>query len=85
MLVKEGDSVKAGSPLFFNKYNEKIIFTSPVSGSVKEIRRGAKRVLLEVVIEATMKMTLKILELPILIAWIRQKLRKSYFKVVCGQ
>jgi len=52
MLVKEGDTVKAGTPLFYNKYQEEIIFTSPVSGTVTEIRRGAKRVLLEVVIEA---------------------------------
>lgn len=55
MLVKEGDKVKAGSPLFFNKYNDRVIFTSPVSGTVKEIRRGAKRVLMEVVIEADLK------------------------------
>jgi Na+-transporting NADH:ubiquinone oxidoreductase subunit A len=52
LLVQEGDSVKAGSPLFFDKYRDKIIFTSPVSGKVTELRRGEKRVLLEVVIEA---------------------------------
>lgn len=55
MLVKEGDQVKTGTPLFFNKYNERVIFTSPVSGKVKEIRRGAKRVLMEVVIESNSK------------------------------
>jgi Na+-transporting NADH:ubiquinone oxidoreductase subunit A len=52
MLVKEGDMVEAGTPLFFNKYNEKILFTSPVSGKVTEIRRGNKRVLEEIRIEA---------------------------------
>ena len=52
MLVKEGDSVKAGTPLYFDKYREQIVFTSPVGGTVKEIRRGEKRVLEEVVIEA---------------------------------
>ncbi|VAW26565.1 Na(+)-translocating NADH-quinone reductase subunit A, partial [hydrothermal vent metagenome] len=52
MLVKEGDKVKAGSPLFFDKYREEISFTSPVSGKVANIRRGAKRVLLEVIIES---------------------------------
>ena len=52
MLVKEGDSVKAGSPLFFDKYSEKVHFTAPVSGTVVELKRGAKRVLLEVKIEA---------------------------------
>jgi Na+-transporting NADH:ubiquinone oxidoreductase subunit A len=51
LLVKEGDEVKAGSPLFFDKYRENIQFTSPVSGKVKEIKRGAKRVLLEIKIE----------------------------------
>ncbi len=50
MLVKEGDEVKAGSPLFFDKYRENIVFTSPVSGKVSGIRRGAKRKLLEVII-----------------------------------
>lgn len=51
LLVQEGDAVKAGTPLFIDKYRDKIVFTSPVSGTVKEIRRGEKRVLLEVVIE----------------------------------
>ena len=52
VLIKEGDEVKAGTPLFFNKYNDKILFTAPVSGVVIEIRRGDKRVLEEIRIEA---------------------------------
>lgn len=52
MLVAEGDTVKAGSPLFHDKKNEKIVFTSPVSGEVVEIKRGEKRKLLEVKILA---------------------------------
>jgi Na+-transporting NADH:ubiquinone oxidoreductase subunit A len=52
LLVQEGDKVKAGTALFFDKFNEQIKFTSPVSGVVKEIRRGDKRKLLEVIIEA---------------------------------
>jgi Na+-transporting NADH:ubiquinone oxidoreductase subunit A len=52
LLVREGDKVKAGSPLFFDKANEEIIFTSPVSGVVAEIRRGEKRKLLSVVVAA---------------------------------
>jgi len=55
MLVKEGDEVKAGSPLFFDKYREEILFTSPVSGKITTIRRGAKRKLLEVIIESDRK------------------------------
>jgi len=52
MLVKEGDSVKAGSPLFYDKYRDNIIYTSPVSGKFVELRRGAKRKILEVIIES---------------------------------
>ncbi len=50
LLVKAGDQVKAGTPLFFNKYNERIIFTSPVSGTVAAINRGEKRKVLSVTI-----------------------------------
>ena len=52
LLVKEGDDVKAGTPLFFDKYREEIIFTAPVSGKVVEVRRGAKRKLLEIIVES---------------------------------
>lgn len=52
VVVNEGDTVKAGSPLFHDKKKEKIVFTSPVSGEVVEVRRGEKRKLLEVVILA---------------------------------
>lgn len=52
LLVKEGDSVKAGTSLFFDKNRENIHFTAPVSGTIVEIKRGAKRKLLEIVIEA---------------------------------
>ncbi len=55
LLVKEGDKVKAGTLLFYDKYRDNIKFASPVSGKVKEIRRGAKRVLLEIKIEADTK------------------------------
>lgn len=48
LLVNAGDPVKAGSQLFYDKYRENIKFTSPISGRVSEIRRGAKRVLLEI-------------------------------------
>ncbi len=51
MLVKEGDTVRAGSPLFYDKYNEKVLFTSPVSGVFHEVVRGAKRRILGVVVK----------------------------------
>lgn len=52
MVVNEGDTVKAGSPLFHDKKKEKILFTAPVSGEVVEVKRGEKRKLLEVKILA---------------------------------
>ncbi len=48
VVVKEGQEVKAGTPLFFDKKRDQILFTSPVSGEVAEIKRGAKRKILEV-------------------------------------
>ncbi len=55
VLVKEGDIVKAGTPLFHDKKLEKVLFTSPVSGEVVEVKRGEKRKLLEVKILADKK------------------------------
>lgn len=52
LMVKQGTPVKAGTPLFYSKEDERVLFTSPVSGEVAEIRRGDKRKLLEVVILA---------------------------------
>lgn len=51
LAVKEGDAVKAGSTLFFDKYRERVHFTSPVSGEIQLITRGERRKLLEVVIK----------------------------------
>lgn len=48
MSVKEGATVKAGEPLFYDKTNEHVKFTSPVSGEVAAIVRGEKRRILEV-------------------------------------
>ena len=52
LTVKVGDNVLAGSIVFYDKYNEKIKFCSPVSGTIKDIVRGEKRRILEVVIES---------------------------------
>ena len=51
LLVQPGDEVKVGTGLFFNKYRPEVKFTSPVSGTVREIVRGERRMILEVVIE----------------------------------
>lgn len=52
LAVKVGHEVKAGSCLFFDKNNPSIKFTSPLSGEVVDIKRGAKRKILEVVVLA---------------------------------
>ena len=52
MVLKEGASVKAGEVIFFSKYSDRVKFVAPVSGILSEIRRGAKRRILEVVIDA---------------------------------
>lgn len=52
VIAKEGTSVKAGSPVLYDKAHPDIMYTSPVSGEVVEVRRGAKRKILEIVILA---------------------------------
>ena len=52
LTVKLGDKVMAGTPLFFDKKNDKVNFCSPVSGEITDIIRGEKRRILEVVIKA---------------------------------
>jgi len=52
MVVKEGDQVKAGSSIFYDKYNEAVKCASPVSGKVQAIVRGEKRKIMEIIIEA---------------------------------
>lgn len=52
LLVSEGTKVKAGTPLFFDKARPQILFTAPVSGTVAAIRRGERRKILAIEIEA---------------------------------
>lgn len=49
--VREGSEVSVGTALFHDKAYPEIKYVSPVSGVVKEIVRGEKRVLQEVVID----------------------------------
>lgn len=51
MMVEEGQKVKLGQPLFTDKKNPGVQFTSPGAGTVKAINRGAKRALQSVVID----------------------------------
>ena len=48
MLVKEGDSVKAGQKIFEDKKNIGVFYTSPCGGIVRNINRGDKRKFLSI-------------------------------------
>jgi Na+-transporting NADH:ubiquinone oxidoreductase subunit A len=50
MFVQPGDTVKRGSPLFEDRKREGVVHTSPGSGTVVDVYRGAKRALISVVI-----------------------------------
>jgi Na+-transporting NADH:ubiquinone oxidoreductase subunit A len=52
LLVKVGDKVKAGTPLFFDKYQPEVLYVSPVGGEVTAVNRGERRRILEVVVTA---------------------------------
>ena len=52
VVVKEGDSVKAGDALFVNKQYQEVKFASPVSGKVREVVRGERRKVLCVKVDA---------------------------------
>ncbi len=52
VVVKEGDRVKAGEPLFVWKGNDAVGFASPVSGTVTLIERGERRKVMSIRVEA---------------------------------
>lgn len=64
MEVQQGDEVKAGDALFFDKKRPEIFYVAPVSGEVVEIRRGEKRAIAEVVILADKKNQYKKFDTP---------------------
>ena len=57
MLVKEGDEVKAGTPVFYEKQFPGMNFVSPVSGKIKAVNRGERRKIMNIIIESDEKMT----------------------------
>lgn len=59
MVVKEGGRVQAGDTIFYSKSNELIKFVSPVSGTLTQIERGAKRVITNLIFEADPQDTFK--------------------------
>jgi Na+-transporting NADH:ubiquinone oxidoreductase subunit A len=52
VAVKQGDRVKVGTPVLFDKNRPEIKIVSPVSGEVLSINRGEKRKLLSIVIRS---------------------------------
>ncbi|MFN4197692.1 MAG: NADH:ubiquinone reductase (Na(+)-transporting) subunit A, partial [Flavobacterium sp.] len=50
--LKEGAKVQAGEAIFHSKHDEAVKFVSPVNGTITEIKRGEKRVILEIRIQA---------------------------------
>lgn len=52
VVVKEQEYVMAGGPLFIDKNHPEVKFVSPVSGVVTSVERGARRKVLNVVVEA---------------------------------
>lgn len=52
ILIKTGQAVKAGEPIFFDKNNPEVLFTAPASGEVLAINRGERRKVLEIVLKA---------------------------------
>lgn len=51
LLVGEGEQVALGQPLFSDKKNPKVLYTSPASGQVTAIHRGKRRAFLSLVIK----------------------------------
>lgn len=52
VLVNEGDTVKAGTPILIDKALDQVIYAAPVSGKIVEVKRGDRRKLLEISILA---------------------------------
>lgn len=55
VVVKEQEYVMAGGTLFVDKYHPEVKFVSPVSGVVTSVERGARRKVLNIVVEAALE------------------------------
>ena len=51
LAVQEGDAVACGAPIFAHKDTPTVIVTSPVSGRVRAVNRGARRALISVEVQ----------------------------------
>lgn len=59
LLVKEGDTIEIGSPLFCNKQCPQQLYCAPISGQVTEIKRGERRKIDFIKIQSDGKQTAK--------------------------
>jgi len=46
------DHVKRGESIFYSKTNEELVFVSPISGKIKDIVRGERRKILNIIVES---------------------------------
>ena len=53
VLVKEGDQVETGQPVYLNKVDRDIVWCAPATGTIKSIELGPRRFLNRVVIETS--------------------------------
>lgn len=51
VLVKQGDRVRTGQPIYLNKVDRDVVWCSPVTGTVARVDFGERRFLLRVVID----------------------------------
>ena len=53
LLLKEGEKIASGTPIFFSKKNPEIKVVSPISGTIIAVERGPKRKIERILIEAS--------------------------------
>lgn len=64
VLVKEGESVKAGTPIFCDKNHPELKIVAPVSGTVEQVVRGERRKLLYIAIRRDVTVAYESFEKP---------------------
>ncbi|CAH1000608.1 Na(+)-translocating NADH-quinone reductase subunit A [Neolewinella maritima] len=64
VVVEEGDTVKAGDPIFYDKQLSRIKFCAPVSGEILSVTRGLKRSIANIVILADKEQQYRDYQLP---------------------
>ncbi|MBO7258662.1 MAG: Na(+)-translocating NADH-quinone reductase subunit A [Paludibacteraceae bacterium] len=62
VVVKEGERVEAGSPVFYNKQCSEMQFVAPVSGEIIAVNRGERRKVLSIDIRADKEQVYKTFE-----------------------